>query len=303
MDFTREPIIETVITPKEGFKLAIRSSKNPGHEEFFVDAVEVVSFGSSLFFRSMERPKAFIVPVSDYEVLEVRETRLVLKNVGVDRSIKIAGGREGALKTPPKEIAQDKEPVSIESTSTEDASAKSGTDAKGDRKRDRRRQNRRRRGRDEIIDKEEGEEAKEGESAPAEAPPKVRLPLPRSSGDGSEGSTTSILSTLLPPPPTLISETIAQYRNNALFKEAFFLKNEDLQPAPEVSPEAVPQTTSSSEPASEASPEPVSETHSEAHAESVPEQTSPSSEEAPLLHEAEVSHDSAQDVPTDNPQQ
>ncbi len=62
MDFTREPIIETVITPKEGFKLAIRSSKNTSHEEYFVDAVEVVSFGTSLFFRCLERPKAFMSP-------------------------------------------------------------------------------------------------------------------------------------------------------------------------------------------------------------------------------------------------
>lgn len=294
MDFTREPIIETVITPKEGFKLAIRSSKNPGHEEFFVDAVEVVSFGSSLFFRSMERPKAFIVPVSDYEVLEVRETRLVLKNVGVDRSIKIAGGREGALKTPPKEAAQEKEPVSIESTSTEEASAKAGTDVKGDRKRDRRRQNRRRRGRDEIIDKEEGEEAKEGEITLSEAPPKLRLPLSRSSGDGSEGSTTSILSTLLPPPPTLISETIAQYRNNALFKEAFFLKNEDLQPAPEVAPKA--------EAEQEATPEVTTETSSESHPESAQEQPSHSAEETPVLHEAEVSQDTAPEAPPEHPE-
>ena len=90
MDFTREPIIETVITPKEGCTLVVRSSKSSGQEEHFVDAIEVVVFGNAIFFRSLERPKAFLVPASDYEVLEVRETRLVLKNVGLDRSIKIA---------------------------------------------------------------------------------------------------------------------------------------------------------------------------------------------------------------------
>jgi hypothetical protein len=228
VDFTREPIIETVITPKEGFKLAIRSSKNPGHEEFFVEAVEVVSFGSSLFFRSLERPKAFIVPVSDYEVLEVRETRLVLKNVGIDRSIKIAGGREGALKLPPRESTQEK---GSSEGSTAEESSKAPQDAKGDRKRDRRRQNRRRRGRDEIIEGETEEtgELKEMEPVPADAQVKVKLPLSRPAGDPSQEGAPPTLSTLLPPPPMLISETMAQYRNNALFKEAFFLKDEEQQ--------------------------------------------------------------------------
>jgi len=52
VDFTRQPIIETIITPREGFRLVIRSSKNMGQEELFVDALEVVSFGAAtLFFR------------------------------------------------------------------------------------------------------------------------------------------------------------------------------------------------------------------------------------------------------------
>ena len=94
MNFTREPIIETVITPREGCKLVVRNSKGVGQEDYFVDAVEVVSFGHSFFFRSLERPKSFLVPVSDYEILELKETRMVLKNVASERSIKIGGGRE-----------------------------------------------------------------------------------------------------------------------------------------------------------------------------------------------------------------
>ncbi|MFQ5729105.1 MAG: hypothetical protein ACE5GN_01935 [Waddliaceae bacterium] len=77
MDFTREPIIESVITPKEGCKLVVRSSKGVGQEEFFVDSLELVSFGNTFFLRSLERPKSFLVPATDYEVLEVRETRMV----------------------------------------------------------------------------------------------------------------------------------------------------------------------------------------------------------------------------------
>ena len=62
MNFTREPIIETVITPREGCKLVVRSSKANGQEDYFVDAVEVVSFGRSLFFRSQERPQVLYGP-------------------------------------------------------------------------------------------------------------------------------------------------------------------------------------------------------------------------------------------------
>lgn len=105
MYYTREPIVETVVTPKEGCKLVLRNSKQ-GHrqEDFLVDAVEVVSFGSSLFFRSQERPKPFLLPVSDYEIIELKETKMVLKAVSHDRSIKIAGGREPAKQTKaPKE--------------------------------------------------------------------------------------------------------------------------------------------------------------------------------------------------------
>ncbi|NGX56876.1 MAG: hypothetical protein K1060chlam5_01125 [Candidatus Anoxychlamydiales bacterium] len=89
MNYTREPIIETVISPKEGCKLAVRNTKNMG-EEYFVDAIEIVSFSNAVFYRSKERPKEFLVPVSDFEVIEVKETKMVLKNVSIDRSIKIA---------------------------------------------------------------------------------------------------------------------------------------------------------------------------------------------------------------------
>jgi hypothetical protein len=85
-------MILTVITPREGFKLVVRNTSQR-QEEYFVDAVEVVSFGNATFFRSLERPKPFLVPVSQYEVLEAKETRTVLKNVEMEKSIKIGGGQ------------------------------------------------------------------------------------------------------------------------------------------------------------------------------------------------------------------
>lgn len=218
MDFTREPIIETVITPKEGCKLVVRSSKSTGQDEYFVDAVEVVSFGHSFFFRSMERPKAFLVPATDYEILEVREARMVLKNVGIDKQIKIGGGRESHGR-PSKESADRSE----SHATSEESSLSEGSDGtvhptqekmqegRGEKKRDRRRNYRRRRGRETSEEGSEegvpGAEEKVGENSLAQ-----------------QVVTTSILTSLLPPPPTLISETIASYKDK--FKDAFFAKEE-----------------------------------------------------------------------------
>lgn len=227
MDFTREPIVQTVITPKEGYKIVVRSSKNSGQEEYFVDAVEVVSFGTAIFFRSLERPKSFLVPASDYEVLEVREARMVLKNVGVDRAIKIGGGREAAVRGGRDHTHEKQEQhVEPEADSSEEAKSDSKTDTRIDKKRDRRRNSRRRRGRDEGTAKEGDEEVES-----AEGSARVELPKPTvAEGASNEPvSLTAVLTSLLPPPPTLISETIARYRDNASFKSAFFAREEDKE--------------------------------------------------------------------------
>lgn len=264
MDFTREPIIETVITPKEGFKLVVRSSKNVGQEEYFVDSLEVVSFGNAFFLRSVEKPKSFLVPASDYEVLEVREARIVLKNVGTDRSIKIGGGREAPIKTP-KEIPEHRErerehhrevPAAAESLAGEGESQSSETvenppktEGRGERKRDRRRHYRRRRGRDEEGREQSGpgtdastpEEQEIGEDKEGKvliAPPLLNIE------DNPEAikQTSAILSSLLTPPPQLISETIERYKSNALFKDAFYQRGEDeLMDVPDVPDEETPE--------------------------------------------------------------
>lgn len=225
MDFTREPIIETVITPREGCKLVVRSSKGPGQEEFFVDALEVVSFGSSFFFRSTERPKSFIVPTSDYEVLEVREARMVLKNVGSERTIKIAGGRETTPRQH-KEHAPQPQPQQQQAAKAEEAKAPADKDAaKVDKKRDRRRNYRKRRGRGREDGVVEGEQEDQ-----------VDLPAP-SVGEDERledlQSGTSIVSTLLPPPPTLISESLQRYKRMEFFPEEEALPGIDEEPVAE----------------------------------------------------------------------
>lgn len=225
MDFTREPIIETVITPKEGCKIVVRSSKNMGQEEYFVDALEVVSFGSALFFRSLEKPKAFLVPASDYEILEVREARMVLKNVGLDRSIKIGGGREAKA---PKEPAIEKaEPSEAVEAAMAGAEEQPSGENRSEKKRDRRRQQRRRRGREEQPKEEAmpgaGPQTIEGEPAFAEA---AISNGESKTSEGSPSPTPTVMRVLLPPPPTLISETISSYKENVLFKNAFYTKEE-----------------------------------------------------------------------------
>lgn len=226
MDFTREPIIETVITPKEGCKLVIRSSKSVGQEEYFVDAVQVVSFGASIFFRSLERPKAFLVPASDYEILEVREARIVLKHVGAERSIKIGGGREGSMRSG-KEATEEAVP---ETTPPEAEVPGVKPDVRAERRRDRRRQYRRRRGREDVTS-EEGSlsEKKEEGDIQIDLSPPQELVNPASEREKMEveAITNTILSDLLTPPPSLISETIAKYKDNALFKGVFISKEEE----------------------------------------------------------------------------
>ncbi|NGX46782.1 MAG: hypothetical protein K1000chlam3_00146 [Chlamydiae bacterium] len=181
MNFTREPIIETIITPKEGHKLVIRNTKGSGGEEYLVDAIEVVSFGQSFFFRSQERPKPFLVPVSDYEVVEAKETRVVLKNATFERSIKIGGGKV------PKEKA-----VAAESEAQEPAAV----EQRLEKKRERRRHRRRRPGSEETKIKEEKpakEKAIEGGGA-----------------DDETKISSSTVRRFIPPPTTLISDKIAK---------------------------------------------------------------------------------------------
>jgi len=230
VDFTREPIIETIITPKEGCKLVVRSSKNTGQEEYFVDAVEVVTFGQTSFFRSLERPKPFLVPVSDYELLEVREARMVLKSVGIDRSIKIGGGRESprAPRTNEKENHVETPPPAKQEAAplTEASSTEVSTEerpAAVEKKKDRRRQYRKRRG-GQLAEKIEGSEIGSEQTENDE----VIMPAHENEVEAAQQpATLPSFSSLLQPPPTLISETIGRYRENALFKSAFFLDEED----------------------------------------------------------------------------
>lgn len=99
MYFTRDPVIETIITARDGHKLVLRNTKIASQEPFVVDSVEVVSLSGGCFFRSSEKSQPFFIPISDYDVIEVRDARTTLKLPGVEKGIKIAGGRSTNLKS------------------------------------------------------------------------------------------------------------------------------------------------------------------------------------------------------------
>lgn len=220
MNFTREPIIETVITPREGCKLVVRSSKGASQEDYFVDAVEVVSFGHSFFFRSQERPKSFLVPVSDYEILETKETRMVLKNVSSDRSIKIGGGREA----PPRSREEQQRPREDlpEDQTLADSRPAPDRQQQDPRQMDRKRDNKRRRGRrgrdrnDQDMREPPRSEHREEPRGEQSQPPEDHQGPESAEGFTREPEVVekapSFISKLFPPPPTLIRENLARYK-------------------------------------------------------------------------------------------
>ncbi len=224
MNFTREPIIETIISPRDGFKLLVRNSKGGETEEYLVDALEVVSFGQAFFLRSLERPKSFLVPASDYEVVEVKEARMALKNISHEKNIKIGGGREASIRggQPPAEReTPDPAIASEEDSSSQEGGAASQPprEPRSDRGRRDRRRHRRRRGDEQWSKPQDApkEGAVQGEST-GEEPSKVSPP---------------VFSGLFPPPPSLISETIGRYKGQEFFDKD---RAEKKQTPPEESP-------------------------------------------------------------------
>lgn len=187
MNYTREPIVESVVTPREGCKLVLRNSKkNHEQEDFLVDAVEIVSFGSAIFYRSTERPKPFLLPVSDYELIELKETKMVLKAVSPERAIKIAGGkpRPKPSLNQPKEVSQlPKEDVS-----------------------------------DKKLLKRRSRRKKYETLSSVEPENKDRVNKGGDKSDEMKISSSSIRG-LLPPPTTLIKENLNRIKNEELSKE------------------------------------------------------------------------------------
>ena len=177
MEFTREPVVETIISPKEGYKLVIRNSKGPGHEEHFVDVIEIISFGSALFYRSLERPKSFVLPVSDYEVLEVREAKMIFKHPSQDKS----------SRAPQQKV------ISEQQSPSQEAPSKAAEAPKDEKRKERRKNTRRKRKEAPVKDQQPVDVVESENKEPQTLAPKV---------------VSSSLNDVLKPPTTLIRDSV-----------------------------------------------------------------------------------------------
>ncbi|MEF9519443.1 hypothetical protein SBV45_00895 [Chlamydia crocodili] len=213
MYFTRDPVIETVITSREGYKLSVRNTKHLSQDPFVVEAVEVISLGNTCFFRNCDHSKPFIVPAGDYEVMEIRDTKINLKAVGLDRGIKIAGGREALIKLPkaaPVAVVEESSSETVvtsesssSETSTTPASSHSTTrkekkERKGDKWKEKKKQGR----------KKTNKEVSEVAGSSQEIIDAVTEELWEESQESKLSEQKKF--SLLPPPAKLISEIISQ---------------------------------------------------------------------------------------------
>lgn len=190
MNFTREPIIETIVSAKEGYKLAIKSSKGGREEGYLVDAVEVVSFGGTFFYRSQEKPKAFLLPAADYEILEVKETRLLIKSPSMEKTIKIAGGKESTPSSKGAKASSNGEKKEEEASSSLPVETPPPA-GKQEGRREKKKYRKGKRGSSEEAKAAPSEEMKKEEGIPVPPP---------------------VFSHLLKPPENLISESLHRYK-------------------------------------------------------------------------------------------
>ena len=210
VNFTREPIIETIISAREGYKLSLKSSKTVGGEEHLVDALEVVSFGGSFFYRCSEKPKPFFFPASDYESVEVRETRLLIKTVSLEKAIKIGGGKDQSRQQQAKT-----ETISLEAEEEEVVAPTEEAIAQGPRQEQKRDKRRHRK--------------KKGNREDRQPRLSTQQPQPSLDTDQKEGEVPVVTMTpppynpLLRPPESLISESLQKK-----------FRREDTVTAPEV---------------------------------------------------------------------
>jgi hypothetical protein len=212
VNFTREPIIESIISARDGYKLSIKSTKVSDTREILVDAVEIVSFGNSHFFRCQEKPKPFFFPVGDYEVSEVKETRFVLKNSTLEKSVKIQSSKEHLHKTS-KEVL-DEEETEEEEIAEEVAEEPTEEPVASTSQRDEKKSKRNRRKRDrqkqrftptDTVQEEVSTEGDKGGDIKDEA---------------AVSSPSSVAPKFISPPPALIISTLSHRKSETVHQES-----------------------------------------------------------------------------------
>jgi len=232
VDFTREPIIETVVIPRDGYRIAVRNSKASGQEEFFVEALEIVTIGGTCFFRNREKPTPFMVPATDYEIVEVRDPRLGLKVASFESTFKSANTRV-------RIAAKEEERVEKADKESKEETAEQ-SESRPEKRKEKKKSSRRKK-KDEVEPKAE---AKTEAKAEEKVEPKAEYKSAKKRGADpveetvvgfdskkKEKSVDAALSvndeknravSLLPPPTTLIRDELDKLRKSDEYKDAFY---------------------------------------------------------------------------------
>ena len=77
MHFTRDPIVETVLTARDGYKFNLTHMSNG--KEYSTTVVQIVSIGNVVCYCSVDQVDSFLLPLAEYQLVEVKEAKLPLK--------------------------------------------------------------------------------------------------------------------------------------------------------------------------------------------------------------------------------
>lgn len=208
MHFTREPIVESVLSARDGYKLVLKNSKLASTTEISAEVIEIVSFAGTVFYRSQDRSKNFLLPASDFELSEVKDGRLVLKNISLEKSNKLQNLQRETLSADSE--FQDEAVKGEEGSQVDNEGSSLVTAEPKNNRLERRRERRRNRRRRHNEDKKEG--------PVTEAAPQDEVVEKGHAEDNTQPVVPTL--NLIPPPPTLISQTLARYKDKAQEVEA-----------------------------------------------------------------------------------
>ncbi|OGN61472.1 MAG: hypothetical protein A3F09_04740 [Chlamydiae bacterium RIFCSPHIGHO2_12_FULL_49_11] len=185
MNFTREPILESIISARDGHKILVKSTKHSTEGEFFVDAVEVVSFGPQIFYRCLEKPRPFFLPASDFLIEEVKDQKVAIRHTVEGKNTKVI--------------------------TTESVAEKASDESQGDKGKNK--DKRRRRG-GKKESKQNGALRSEDESVSLEEESLTEKPVHH------DELSSEVKARLLKPPEGLISVSLQKYRKELMEEEA-----------------------------------------------------------------------------------
>lgn len=122
MDFTRIPLLETILTAREGYVLHLHNCWRE-EEHYTAAALQLVTIGGVLFYRAAEDPCLFLLPANAYRVTESKQPSL-----GLVYSKEQRRPRKGNTRKRRRQSTNDKEQP------TEEKSSGGGTVDTGDLK-------------------------------------------------------------------------------------------------------------------------------------------------------------------------